>query len=221
MSDDRAPDRDGVLRFPEGGAALDPALESELRGRFASLYAATPSRGAGEAARVASAVLADVAAGARREDEARSAWPRRRWWWGAAAAALLVAVTMRPWRPGAVARDADSAAVAARVAVELAAPRGSVSAPAGGGVVRFDLRLPGGARDVALVGDFNGWDNDATPMLRRSADGTWSAQVTLPPGRHIYAFVVDGVRWLIDPLAPQIPDAGFGPANALVVVGSR
>ena len=221
MSDDRTPGRDRILKFPDGDQAPDPALESELRERFASLYDATPSRGAAEADRVSAAVLADVAAGARRDDPVRGPWPRRRWWWGAAAAALLVAVTMRPWRPGAVARDADSAAVAARTAVELAAPRGSVSAPAGGGVVRFDLRLPGGARDVALVGDFNGWDDDATPMLRRSADGAWSAQVTLPPGRHIYAFVVDGVRWLIDPLAPQVPDAGFGPANALVVVGAR
>ena len=90
-----------------------------------------------------------------------------------------------------------------------------------GGAVRFDLALPSPASEVALVGDFNGWDDEATPMVRRGSDGTWSARVPLPPGRHVYAFVVDGKRWLIDPLAPQVPDAGFGPTNTVIVEGAK
>jgi hypothetical protein len=35
----------------------------------------------------------------------------------------------------------------------------------------------------------------------------------------MYAFVVDGKKWLVDPLAPQVLDKGYGPANAVVVDG--
>lgn len=35
-----------------------------------------------------------------------------------------------------------------------------------------------GARELSLIGDFNGWDRSATPM-RRDSNGVWS--VTLPP----------------------------------------
>ena len=90
-----------------------------------------------------------------------------------------------------------------------------------GDAIRFDLTLPNTAREVALVGDFNGWDEHATPMVRRPTDGAWSAQVPLPPGRHVYAFVIDGKKWLVDPLAPQVPGEGYGPANAVVVDGPR
>jgi hypothetical protein len=37
----------------------------------------------------------------------------------------------------------------------------------------------------------------------------------------MYAFVVDGKRWMVDPMAPQVPDAGFGAVNAVVVDGPR
>jgi 1,4-alpha-glucan branching enzyme len=83
--------------------------------------------------------------------------------------------------------------------------------------VHFEFTLPKGARKVSLVGDFNGWDERATPMIQQQANGTWSARIPLPPGRHDYAFVVDGTRWVVDALAPQAPDAGYGPTNTVVV----
>ena len=204
-------DRDDVLHFP-----ADDADDAALGARLATMYRALPPRAPAEAERCAAAVLAEAA----RRPGWRAKLPRQRWWWGAAAAAMLVAVTMRPWRPGATARDADSAFTDAAVRSAVV-PKGTITSVAGGEAVRFDITLPAGAQDVALVGDFNGWDEHATPMLRRNGNGTWTAQVALSPGRHVYAFVVDGGRWLVDPLAPQVPDAGFGPANAVVVDGSR
>jgi len=205
-------DRDDVLHFP--GDADDAALGA----RVAELYRSLPPRTQAEADRCAAAVLAEAA---RMPQGWRAAMPRQRWWWGAAAAALLVAVTMRPWRPGAATRDADSAFTSMSQVATAAALRGSITPLAGGDAIRFDVTLPAGTKDVAIVGDFNGWDENATPMLLRSGDGAWTAQVALPPGRHVYAFVVDGARWLVDPMAPQVPDAGFGPANALVVDRAR
>lgn len=187
----------------------DAALVSRLRASYLQL----PAPDAAQIARCTTAVLAETMhAPARRFGSAL----RPRWWWGAAAAATLVIGVMRPWQPDVMVERADSAV--ANV------PRGSLpvgSTSESGDTTRFDLRLPSGAREVALVGDFNGWDENATPMIRRANDGAWSARVPLAPGRHVYAFVVDGRRWLVDPLAPQVPDEGYGPANAVIVDGPQ
>lgn len=83
-------------------------------------------------------------------------------------------------------------------------------------VVKFVLIAPQAAR-VAVVGDFNGWDEAATPAVKQP-DGTWSTFVTLRPGRHVYSFIVDG-QFIPDPAAPMAPDDGFGNTNSVIVVG--
>ncbi len=84
-------------------------------------------------------------------------------------------------------------------------------------LVRFALVAPRASR-VAVVGDFNGWDTSATPM-RRGANDAWIASLPISAGRHLYAFVVDGERWLPDPGAPLAPEDGFGLENSVIVVG--
>jgi Carbohydrate-binding module 48 (Isoamylase N-terminal domain) len=89
--------------------------------------------------------------------------------------------------------------------------------PMDASVVRFALLAPGASR-VTLVGDFNRWDPSATP-LRESADGrTWEVRVPLSPGRHVYAFVVDG-GLRADPAAPRTVDDDFGAPSSVVLVG--
>ncbi|HET7458429.1 MAG TPA: hypothetical protein VFJ74_12335 [Gemmatimonadaceae bacterium] len=67
-------------------------------------------------------------------------------------------------------------------------------------VVQFVFVAPG-AKRVTLVGDFNGWDRDATQLRPGGARGLWTVALPLPAGRHEYAFVVDGTRWEADPAA--------------------
>lgn len=55
-----------------------------------------------------------------------------------------------------------------------------------------------GARRVSVVGDFNGWRADATPLQRDAATRHWSATLALRDGAHRFAFVVDGTRWVPD-----------------------
>lgn len=88
---------------------------------------------------------------------------------------------------------------------------------ADGSVVRFVIAAPG-ASTVALVGDFNAWNVGATPLEATEREGLWTVTVPLPAGRHEYAFVVDGVRWVSDPNAPRAGTADFGPANSVVTV---
>jgi hypothetical protein len=196
----------------------DPYAD-EITARLRRSYEAQPLHAGEHLAQVTRAVLAAApdapapSAAPFAGAPSRTVFPR--WWWGAAAAAVLMVVVARPWRPDVHQREADSA-----LAVGAARSLPSPAAPAAReGTVRFTFSVANTARAVALVGDFNGWDTDATPMVRQGPDGTWTAQVPLEPGRHEYAFVVDGERWLVDPLAPQVEDAGFGPTNAVVVNG--
>jgi hypothetical protein len=55
-----------------------------------------------------------------------------------------------------------------------------------------------GARRVSVVGDFNGWRSDDTPLHQDATTRRWSVTLTLPDGAHRYAFVVDGTRWVPD-----------------------
>ncbi|MCC6243752.1 MAG: isoamylase early set domain-containing protein [Gemmatimonadaceae bacterium] len=214
--------------LPIGGPDHDPDHD-EIAARVAALYAATPSVDADQVERTVRAVRARSM---HQPVRSRLGIIGPRWWWGAAAAAVLITATTRPWRGSLATREADSACASAAdmavraaaaeslgsssAAVAAVAPRGSVTR-VGGSNVEFDIQLPAAATKVAIVGDFNDWDQTATPMAKRAADGTWSARVPLPPGRHTYAFVIDGERWIVDPLAPQVPGDGYGPANAVVI----
>jgi len=83
--------------------------------------------------------------------------------------------------------------------------------------VQFVVVAPG-AESVSLVGDFNDWDARLTPMRAERDGRLWTVTIPLPPGRHRYAFLVNGARWLADPSAPRAPD-DFGTPSSVVTVG--
>lgn len=86
-------------------------------------------------------------------------------------------------------------------------------------VVRFVFVAPA-ASAVTVAGDFNNWDGAATRLTRAGSGGVWTATVALPAGRHEYAFVVDGVRWVADPRAGTTVEDEFGGASSVVTVGA-
>lgn len=83
--------------------------------------------------------------------------------------------------------------------------------------VQFVVVAPGAA-SVSLVGDFNDWDARLTPMRAERDGRLWTVTIPLPAGRHRYAFLVNGARWLADPSAPRAPD-DFGTPSSVVTVG--
>lgn len=110
------------------------------------------------------------------------------------------------------------AAAAALAAALLVAP--GDTGPALGaeeGIAQFVGRFPG-ARSVAVVGSFNDWREGVTLLADEDHDGIWNANVILPAGQHEYMFVVDGERWVVDPLAGRYVADGFGRENALLFV---
>lgn len=76
------------------------------------------------------------------------------------------------------------------------------------------------ATSVSVVGEFNEWEVDALPMTRLR-DGVWTATVPLAPGRHVYAFMVDGTLLVADPRAPKSGDADYGREGSVVMVFAR
>lgn len=84
-------------------------------------------------------------------------------------------------------------------------------------MVRF-VFVDSRASTVELVGDFNAWTKGVTRLERTAAPGVWSASVALPAGRHEYAFIINGSRWIADPLAPTTSD-DFGIESAVIHVG--
>ena len=168
-----------------------------------------------------------VAVAAERErgrEENRSAVPPRMRRWvirgvGAALAAGLAGVLLlrgaSPRIPSATG-ERGGATIAPEVSL---AARGGASAVAGAPQeVELVLRAPSASR-VHVAGDFNGWNQHEAPMSRDSASGLWSARLTLRPGRHVYAFVVDDTLWVPDPRAPAARDADFGRPGSVLLVG--
>lgn len=76
------------------------------------------------------------------------------------------------------------------------------------------------ARTVAVVGEFNDWDAMALPMTQVTP-GVWEATLPLPPGRHVYAYLVDGTLLVADPRAPKSGDADYGREGSVVMVFAR
>lgn len=76
--------------------------------------------------------------------------------------------------------------------------------------VQFRLEAAG-AGNVALAGSFTQWEPQYEMV--ESRPGVWTLIVALEPGVHDYAFLVDGQRWVVDPVAPTVDD-GFGGMNS-------
>jgi chromosome partitioning protein len=78
----------------------------------------------------------------------------------------------------------------------------------------------GGANDVRIAGDFNGWVPDKNVRSLVQAEGeqrVWTKILNLPPGTYHYRYVVDG-EWREDPANPQAAPGPVGGRNSVLVV---
>jgi len=168
---------------------------------------------------------------ARLHSETSMRAPRRVPWWldpevlrlspFAAAVTVVATLALGVWcgaRWAAARQDRVHAIAGNSRRMETTAPASTAAARPT--EVTFAFRAPGATR-VCLVGDFNGWDRDATPLRRAATGDVWTVELPLPRGLHAYAFIVDGTDWSVDPSAPLAPETTFGRRNALLVVDER
>jgi hypothetical protein len=121
---------------------------------------------------------------------------------------------------GAVTTATPAAPIAANGAatgefpVQLAANDGELRVP-----TQFVLEAADAQR-VSVVGEFNDWKVGEVEMVRVGA-GMWTATVPLAPGRHVYAYVIDGTLLVADPRAPKSGDSDYGREGSVVMVFAR
>ena len=187
----------------------DPGeLPADLREAYARLTAAVELLEATPRLSVASRVMAEI----RQHPAPRAHRPVRR-------------LTRWLTRPRAVTfrlRPAWTLALAAGLAAILllpAGPGGEQAPGAAEGIAQFVGHFPG-ARSVEVVGSFNDWSRGTLHLRDENHNGIWHGAVVLPAGQHEYMFVVDGERWVTDPLAGRFVDDGFGAGqeNSLLIV---
>lgn len=85
------------------------------------------------------------------------------------------------------------------------------------GYVRICFELPAyiWADHIYLVGDFNGWNRECTP-LRQDRDGVWRAELDLPrEQRFEFRYLVDN-RWLTDSHSDSVTANPYGTQNSVV-----
>ncbi len=82
-----------------------------------------------------------------------------------------------------------------------------------------DYEVPGDleAATVHLVGDFNGWDPEATPM-KHLKKGSFQAVLELAPGKEYqFRYLVNGEHWCNDWDADGYVPGDLGSDNCVVV----
>jgi 1,4-alpha-glucan branching enzyme len=84
--------------------------------------------------------------------------------------------------------------------------------------VTFSLPREVNAENVALCGDFNGWDNN-DHIMKKLKDGSFSLTISLPAGRsYRFRYLLDGERWENDWAADAYLPNSYGSEDSVVVV---
>lgn len=78
----------------------------------------------------------------------------------------------------------------------------------------FSFQGTAQTQNVAVKGDFNGWNAGSSPM-HRDANHLFSTRVKMAPGEYGYQLVVDG-KSILDPSNPSSKSNGMGGMNSLL-----
>lgn len=196
---------------------IDPTIHKVLDGEIGPEALSPAQRRDADRLGAAAALLAAAPVGASVEQRVMAAIQRP----APSAGRRLVRWALRPHAVVLRMRPVWSLALVASILLLAVLPSPEAGLQLGDeeGIAQFVGRFPG-ARSVHVVGSFNDWGPVSIPLEDRDHDGVWRAAVVLPEGTHEYMFVVDGERWVVDPLAGRFVADGFGRENSLLIVRS-
>jgi 1,4-alpha-glucan branching enzyme len=73
---------------------------------------------------------------------------------------------------------------------------------------------------VSIVGDFNDWNAEATPM-KKGKDGSFSVSIDFPLNTiYQFRYLIDGSRWENDDAADNYELSSFGTDNSVIIIES-
>lgn len=87
--------------------------------------------------------------------------------------------------------------------------------------VKVTFRLPADVAEtgIAIVGDFNNWDDKKDLMKRDKKNGHWGKTLTFDLGSEVqFRYLIDGSLWVNDGDADRYEANEFGTENAVIVV---
>ena len=88
--------------------------------------------------------------------------------------------------------------------------------PLGCDEVKVTFAVPATVGRVSVVGDFNGWSPEVTPLRSRS-NGTRSAAVVLPVGRTFrFRYLAEGGWFFDDDACDAHEPNGYGETHSLI-----
>ena len=74
------------------------------------------------------------------------------------------------------------------------------------------------AKKANIVGDFNKWDSDATPM-KRLKKGVFTTTVDFEQGKeHQFRYLLDDTDWENDPTADKFVPTPYGDSENSVII---
>jgi 1,4-alpha-glucan branching enzyme len=84
--------------------------------------------------------------------------------------------------------------------------------------VTFKLHPEVEAEKVALLGEFNAWDEKSHPMKKRK-DGSYSVTLSLDAGQdYRFRYLLDGEQWANDDQPDRLVPNRFGGSDCVVAV---
>jgi 1,4-alpha-glucan branching enzyme len=85
-------------------------------------------------------------------------------------------------------------------------------------VCKVTFKFKTEAKSLVLVGDFNGWEETATPM-KKAKDGSFSVTVEMESGfEQQFRYIADGKIWLNDEAADKYIVSSLGSENSVVIL---
>lgn len=83
--------------------------------------------------------------------------------------------------------------------------------------VKVTFMLPAGSPKAAVVGDFNDWNPEANPLIRRS-NQMYSSAVELEKGeRYAFRYQLEDGGWLGEAEADAEEPNEFGSSNSIII----
>ena len=81
----------------------------------------------------------------------------------------------------------------------------------------FSLQGFEDAKEIAIAGSFNNWEEHAY-MMKKNGE-SWELTTFLEPGKHTYKFIVDG-NWILDPGNKTWEENEHGSGNSVLWIGA-
>jgi 1,4-alpha-glucan branching enzyme len=86
---------------------------------------------------------------------------------------------------------------------------------------KFKTNKTNPPQKVHVVGDFNDWNEESTPM-KKGKDGSFSVSIDFPLNSiHQFRYLVDGILWENDDAADNYEQSPLGSDNSVIIIESK